>query len=200
MNEERSLRLKIDKGGCGIISASNKMHFAHLASACQVLPAVGKHLREMGWRENSIEDVVDFVGVEQCLQMLGRKGIFISTDGCIHVSPPTYPINGKSILWGQARKLFGALSDKLQELDDIALRASYTPTSRHTARLNSASGPAAGKWLDAFPSSWWPEFSDEAFIMALRFRSGIPIVAPGQFCMHHKCKDDGTTCGGELDV
>ena len=113
LNEERSLRLKIDKGGCGIISASNKMHFVHLASACQVLPAVGKHLREMGWRENSIEGVVNFVGVEQCLQMLGRKGILISTTGCIHVSPPTYPINGKSILWGQARKLIGVLSDKL---------------------------------------------------------------------------------------
>ena len=70
VNEKRCLRLKIERGGCGISSAKHKMHFSNLASACQVLPAVGKYLCGMGWSEQSVEDVVDFVGVDQCLSLL----------------------------------------------------------------------------------------------------------------------------------
>ena len=82
----------------------------------------------------------------------------------------------------------------------MQLRSEYGLGSRHLARLNSASGAVAGKWLDAFPSSWWPAFSDESFIMALRFRSGIPVVASGRTCSHAKCNDKDVFCGTVLDV
>lgn len=189
VNEERCLRLKIERGGCGISSAKHKMHFSHLASACEVLPAVGKHLCGMGWSEQSVENVVDFVGVDQCLSLLEYRGIFLAVDGGIHFCRPTSPMNKKSILWGQARKLFGSMADKLQELDGAELRSTYDPHSRHIARFNSASGATAGKWLDAFPISRWPEFSDDAFIMVLTFRSGIPVVVLGRIYMHSKCKE-----------
>ena len=43
-------------------------------------------------------------------------------------------------------------------------------------------------------------FSDDAFVMALRFRSGIPVVALGSTCMHTKCKEQSITCDKSMDV
>ena len=78
------------------------------------------------------------------------------------------------------------------------LRASYS--ERHLARLNSCSGKVAGKWLSAFPSSWWPEFADDHFIMALRFRAGISVVRPGHVCQHHSARDADLECNQIMDV
>ena len=57
---------------------------------------MGKDLGAMGWSEDSIEGVVDSVGVEQCLQMLERKGMFLSSDVCICASRAICPMSGKS--------------------------------------------------------------------------------------------------------
>ena len=71
---------------------------------------------------------------------------------------------------------------------------------RALARLNSASGKVAGKWLEAFPSSWWPTFHDTSFIMALRLRCGLHVSVLGQHCMHTKLKDRQANCEKCLDV
>ena len=97
--------------------------------------------------------------------LLEGRGLFFGVDGSIDSSRPSCPMNERSILWAQARKPFATIANKLQELDEAQLRSAYDPHSRHIARLNSASGAAAGKWLDAFPSSWWPEFPDDFFLL-----------------------------------
>ena len=51
--EEASLRLFVAHGGCGIISVCTKKVFAHLACACQYMPAVGKFLLDFGWEKKS---------------------------------------------------------------------------------------------------------------------------------------------------
>jgi hypothetical protein len=58
----------------------------------------------------------------------------------------------------------------------------------------------SGKWLSAFPSSWWPKISDEEFVLSLRFRCGIPVVRPNQTCMHASCKDKTRICGKVMDI
>ena len=98
--EEASFRLQINRGGCGITSAVHKAHFGHLASACQVLPAVGKHLCAMGWSRRAIESAIDFTGIDQCLRLLEQKNIFVSSDGGTDSSRFACPMDGKTILWG----------------------------------------------------------------------------------------------------
>ena len=52
-------------------------------------------------------------------------------------------------LWGQAKNLFGPLASALEALNERSLRDSYVNDPRAIARLNSASGKVAGKWLAA---------------------------------------------------
>ena len=92
------------------------------------------------------------------------------------------------------------MSSALQSIDERELRDNYSDGPRALARLNSASGRVAGKWLEVFPSSWWPTFHDTSFIMALRLRCGMHVSAPGQHCMHAKLKDREVKCDTCLDV
>ena len=66
--------------------------------------------------------------------------------------------------------------------------------------MNSCSGQVYGKSLSSFPSSWWPLIPDEIFVVALRFRCGIPIVQPLQNCNRCSVKDKNRTCGKVLDI
>ena len=63
----------------------------------------------------------------------------------------------------------------LEKTASDQLRVDYHGDSRQLARLNSCSGQVAGKWLQAFPSSWWPKFTDDLFVMAVRFRCGMRL-------------------------
>ena len=80
------------------------------------------------------------------------------------------------------------------------MREYYVDDPRALARLNNASGKVAGKWLETFPTSWWPTFHDTAFIMALRLRCGMHVSVPGQHCMHTKLKDREARCEKCLDT
>ena len=121
--------------------------------------------------------------------------MFLAIDGNIHYDANIgHTVSKSSILWGQARKLFGRLGSTLQALDERTLRDLYVGDPRSLARLNSASGKVAGKWLEAFPASWWPVFHDTSSIMALRFRCGIHVSEFGQHCMHTKLKDRHACC------
>ena len=158
---ERNLRLGVDHGGCGIMAASSKALFAHLAGACQYLPAVANSLLSFGWDRDVIQDSIDFSGVYRCLELLGDRGIYVAADLKVHYdSERNVLLKREDILWGQARKLYGPLSQVVNTLHEMSLRETYVGNTRELARLNSASGPTAGKWISAFPSSWWPEFPD----------------------------------------
>ena len=95
--------------------------------------------------------------------------------------------------------MFMPLATALQAVDERNLRDYYVNDERSLARLNSASGKICGKWLDAFPQSWWPQFHDTSFIMALRFRCGMKVSTSGQKCMHTKIKDRSVVCEKCLD-
>jgi len=45
-----------------------------------------------------------------------------------------------------------------------------------------------GKWLQGFPSAWWPRMTDDIFVLAVKFRCGIPICRDGDQCMRISCK------------
>ena len=147
--ENQCLRLAIEFGGCGIIAASRKKSFSHLAAACQYLPAVGQALKNMGWNNDQINNAIDFSGIQWCLDSLANQGLRIAVDGTIkHDVSPTYLMTPETILWGQAQKLYGKFSDALQRLDDVHLRDRLaTGPPRHLARLNSCTGQTSGKWL-----------------------------------------------------
>ena len=202
--EEQSLRLSIAQGGCGIISACTTQVFSHLASACQYMPAVEQFLLNLGWRRDQVEMAINWDGVHQCLSQLQNRQIYVDVDGNVHRVVVAHLLTTKSILWGKSRKIFRPLMDALQgdqckALNDAYGRDRTIVAERQKARLKSCSGPAAGKWLDAFPSSWWPKFSDEAFVMALRFRGGIPVGRSGLGCQHERCNGEGP-CGKSLDI
>ena len=171
--EYECMALDSTSGGCGITPAALKASFAHLAASCQVLPLVGQTLFDMGWTKPDIENSICFDGIYQCLDKLRGRGIHLGTDGLVHDEAPTYPMNGQSILWGQVRKMHGIISRRLQHFAELDLRDRYIADPRSLARLSSCSGNVSGKWLQAFPSSWWPEFSNDVFIIVLRFRCGI---------------------------
>ena len=173
----------------------------HIAAACQYMPVVANCLEGMGWNRSEVEGAIDFTGVHQCLQLLRERHIFVAIDGTIHSNVEVGTmITKSSILWGQSRKLFAPLSSALQTLDERCLRDDYNNDPRALARLNSASGKVAGKWLEAFPTAWWPTFHDTSFIMALRLRCGMHVSVLGQHCMHTKLKDRDVKCEKCLDV
>ena len=112
-----------------------------------------------------------------------------------------------SLLWGRAHKLYGKLASVLEGKAGVLLRAAYHDDERHGERqlvkLNSCSGKVSGKWLQSFPCSWWPKMTDDIFIMAIKFRSGIRICEGLNQCMHCSCKVEKdvvkTPCGKDLD-
>ena len=53
--------------------------------------------------------------------------------------------------------------------------------------------------LSAFPASWWPVFPDDIFVLALKFRAGIPIMRVGSPCMHTRSKNLGL-CNELVDI
>ena len=61
--EEQLLRLSVERGGCGIISACTKQSFAHLVSACQYMLAVGSFLVNLGWSRIDVETAIRWDGV-----------------------------------------------------------------------------------------------------------------------------------------
>ena len=130
------------------------------------MPAVGDALLNLGWRANQIHDAIDFSGIQWCLQALNQRNLYVAVNGTIvHGDPPANLITLYSILWGQSRKLYGKFSDVLQSIDEQDLRDKLsTGPPRHLARLNSCSGQTSGKWLSAFPSSWWPSMSDDVLL------------------------------------
>ena len=50
-----------------------------------------------------------------------------------------------------------------------------------------------------FPASWWPDSSDDKFVIALYFRLGMPLVPAACTCMHTLSRDKSVVCGKALD-
>ena len=82
--EEKNIRLAIDRGGCGIMACEQKVCFVHLAAAYQYLPKVANCLENLGWSRVEITGAIDFGGINQCLDLLGARNIFLGVDGVIH--------------------------------------------------------------------------------------------------------------------
>ena len=198
--EYECMTLEATRGGCGITPAALKASFAHVAASCQVLPLVGQTLLDMGWMKQEIENSISFEGIHQYFDLLRVRGIYLGVDGSVHDELPAHPMTGLSILWGQARKMYGVISRKLQHHVELNLRDRYVGAPRNLARLNSCSGNVSSKWLQSSPSSWWPTFSDDSFIMALRFRCGIQVVPVGQKCAHCKLSVGHAMCKEDLDI
>ena len=198
--EKKSIELGITRGGCGLTTGSTKAIFAHVAACCQVLPSVAQYLVDQGWSQEQVQSSIDVAGLQCGLDKLRESGIFIRVDGTLS---PSIPLDGginiNTILWGQARKLYATLLNSLEERKEQQLREVLAHDERQLARLNSSSGPIAGKWLGMFPQSWWPEFEDSSFIMALRFRCGMQVSVPGQTCKHAKVKDRLEICEQCMD-
>ena len=93
-----------------------------------------------------------------------------------------------------------SLLQSLENKQEHNLRELLVRDKRQLARLNSCFGQMSGKWISAFPCSWWPKMSDEEFILGLRFRCGIRVVQPNQKCMHASCKDKTRICNKVMDV
>ena len=134
----------------------------------------------MRYEKSNIEAAVDRSGAQFCIDQLREESIFIRYDGGIVAENVDNPLMVSHLLWGQARRMYAKLSDALQQRDEQHLRLCYSLNSpemaaRQVARLNSCAGVTSGKWLAAFPTAWWPECNDGPFVMALRFRVGIPI-------------------------
>ena len=192
VQEEKCLRLAVNQGGCGITSAA----------ACQYMPAVTKFLVDKGWQKESIERAVDMSGVHACLRLVLDKGVNIGSDGSVAFGvAPLHNLEIHHLLWGRSQKLYGKISLVLEENASDQLRVEYDGDSRQLARLNSCAGFGAGKWLQAFPSSWWPKFTDDVFVMAVRFRCGMRLSLQCYQCMHSSCKDNGEKliCGKDCD-
>ena len=125
----------------------------------------------MGWSKESVVFAIDLGGVQSCLNELANCGIHVGSDGAIWQSmAPPNPFNNDTLLWGRAIKIFGKLSSVLEERAGLHLRADYGIDNhngkRQLAKLNSCTGKASGKWLQAFLSFWWPKMIDDIFIMA----------------------------------
>ena len=106
--EDQCLRLAIEFGGCGIIAASRKKSFSHLAAACQYLPAVGQALENMGWNNDQINNAIDFSGIQWCLDSLANQSLRIAVDGTIkHDVSPTYLMTPEIILSAKIRNYMG---------------------------------------------------------------------------------------------
>ena len=141
--------MSINKGGCGISSASQKCLYAHVEACCQYVPVVVQLLVDMGWSEDDINIAIDLRGVESCLFLLREKGIHIGTDGSINtLVAPLAQLTPLRILWGRAKKMYGVISSALENISSDRLRLAYETYDdphRQTAKLNSCCGPVAGK-------------------------------------------------------
>ncbi|CAK0833046.1 unnamed protein product, partial [Prorocentrum cordatum] len=199
--QESCLRLSAKLGGCDLVSCASKSSFSHLAGAVQYLPAVTRRLQDLGSDQRRIAEVVDLGGVAHCLTALAQRGVHVRPD-CTVVcgAPPASSLEPSSLLWGQARKLHGALLEALQSTLHEALRARYFGSQRDLARLQSCAGSVSSRWLTEFPASWWPEITDDKFVMALKFRLGLQVYPAGLQCMRAKSKDQADRCGKDLDM
>ena len=206
-DEERCIRMSTNKGGCGITSASQKSLFAHVAACCQYMPSVVQPLVDMGWSEDDINAAIDLKGVESCLSLLREESIYIGADGSVSGVVPSVQLSPFRILWGRAKKMYGAISSALESIASDRLRLAYDTYDdphRQIAKLNSCCGSVSGKWLQGFPSAWWPRMTDDIFVLGVKFRCGIPICREGDQCMHISCKIDDSgvpkvPCGKPLD-
>ena len=109
-------------------------------------------------------------------------------------------ITAEALLWGQARKVHHALLDSLESASHAALRVRLAGSKRALARHPSCAGPVSSRWLTQFPTSWWPQIGDDRFVMALKFRLGLPLHPAGLQCAHKLSKDQSKQCGKDLDI
>ena len=78
--------------------------------------------------------------------------------------------------------MYGVISSALENQALHCLQCSYDAYDdehRQRAKLNSCGGPVSGKWLNVFPSKWWPRMTDDIFVLAVKFRCGIPVCREG---------------------
>ena len=200
------MRLAAKHGGGDIIAANLKAVFTHLAAACQFLPAVAEMLSGFGFHKEQIDSALDLAGVQWCLDALAERQVFVRFDGSVvSGARPSSVLEACALPWGQARKLHSEILDALQLQALSSLRERFVHglgdagSERALARLHSCSGEVSSRWLTEFPASWWPSFGDDKFLMAFRFRFGIPIVPEGYTCQHSQCKDRTVLCGKDLD-
>ena len=89
--------------------------------------------------------------------------------------------------------MHGAISSAFEIIASDRLRLAYDTYDdphRQIAKLNSCCGSVSGKWLQGFPSAWWPRMTDDIFVLGVKFRCGIPICREGDQCMYLSCKTD----------
>ena len=135
------------------------------------------------------------------MDALAQRSVHVRSDGVVvNGAPPGRSIAPEALARGQARKIHAALSDALQSAASCSLQTCFADSERDRARLASCSGPVSGRWLTEFPASWWPQVKDDSFIMAIKFRIGMPIYAAGARCAHAKAKDATDVCGKDMDV
>ena len=205
LEELMTLRLCIQRGGCGVLAAVQKRSYAHLAACAQILPAVGSILLYFGYSEGDISACVDITGAQHCIDQLAERSIFVRHDGKVVMESGGQLLTIHNLLWGQAHRMYATLSGALQQKDQELLRHKYSlrteeVANRQLARLNSCGGITSGKWLAAFPASWWPECHDGPFVMALRFRCGLRVTPSPHSCMHASIKNKSEMCEKAMDI
>ena len=161
-----------------------------------VSAAVPQRLLKLGFGRDAISAAMDTGGVTHCLDALAGQGVHVRHDGVVVAgAAPATRIAAETLLWGQARKVHHALLDALESSSHDALRARVGDSKRDLARLSSCAGPVSSRWLTQFPASWWPQFGDDRFDMALKFRLGLPLHPAGLKCAHKLSKDQAKQCG-----
>ena len=163
--------------------------FANLSAAQQYLPTVAHLLLQFGWSRDEINGALDVSGAELCSQRLQERNFSLSADASVHVGArPASLLDITAIHWSQSHKTYAHVLDAPHAQGERRLRNDLRQSKRDLARLNGCSGIVSGKWLTAFPSSWWKVFPDDVFVMALRFRLRIPVAPAGLLCNHVQCK------------
>jgi hypothetical protein len=114
-----------------------------------------------------------------------------------------------SLVLGTAIDLTSPPSQALPKSQGLLLRAYHehlfrnlllTSSNADSTRLRSAAGTGNGEWLRDAVESAPAQFTDNEFLVALKWRLGLPIVPPHSRCSHHAAADNTLLCNKPLDV
>ena len=211
--EEAQLRLSRLEGGCGLVSAAERVATAFLASVLRLCAVLPLDLATMS------PDASEFIPQSPthtqrggpllhhpALQRQARSaqdrlrlcGIIIDEHGMPHPieMPPVHELDVKTDLQQPMPKRQRHWWDALHRLRALRLAADLG-----TTRLTSCGGQEGGAYLRATSADGGGTLTDNEFVYATRFRLGMRVMSAG-VCHHHKGGDQAkqrSTCLAPAD-
>eukprot|EP00969_Alexandrium_andersonii_P347225 15352177-Alexandrium_andersonii.AAC.1 len=178
------------------MSATTRSAYSFLASSVRIMPAITGKLG----KAFVLQDVARLAGCASCLQKLASMGLSVTAQGRIGTTPKLVGqlLLDPCMVTTLSCPFFArGAAEAIHSVTLDGLHATFGDRDR--ARLLALQNNVAGCYLQEMPRLGAAALTDTQWVVAARFRVGLPLYAPGQTCALRSAAAGSKACAHCLD-